>query len=63
MEFFLLNLVDLVLEAKVDPLNKVEYLDRLGEQLVVNLGALNDIQSQDILQLHHKLVQHLAWHN
>ena len=63
MELFLLNLVDLVFEAGVDPLDEVKHLDRLCEELVVYLSALNDVQSQDVLQLHYKLVQHLAGHN
>ena len=63
MEFLFLDLIDLVLVTGVDPVDEVEHLDRLREELVVDLCTLDDVQRQDILQLHHELVEHLRWHD
>ena len=44
MEFLFLDLVDLVLVADINPIDQVEHLNRLCEQLVVDLSALDDVQ-------------------
>lgn len=58
VELLLLYLVSLVLESEVDPLHEVEDFDGVTEEVVVNLGlVLYNIQRQNILQLHYKLVK------
>ena len=45
VELFLLNLILLVFESDVQPLQNVQHLDGSGEQLVVHLEALNNVHS------------------
>ena len=40
----------------------VEHLDSLYEELLVDV-SLNDIMSQNVLELHNQLMHHLVWHN
>ena len=56
MEFFLVDLVTSVLERVVEPVKQVKKFDSFLEQLIIYLHALNNVQSQDILELHNKLV-------
>jgi len=49
VELFLLDLVNFVSEAKVEPVNDVQHLNGLREKLVVNLRALNNVQSENVL--------------
>ena len=57
VKFFSFDAVGLVFEGGVGPVHQVEHLDRLSKQLVVDLGALDDVQSQHVLQLHDELVE------
>lgn len=58
VELLLLYLVSLILESEVDPLHEVEDFDGVAEEIVVNLSlVLNDVECQNILQLHNKLVK------
>lgn len=49
MKLFLLNLVALVLVTRVHPMEQVEHLDGLCEELVVDLGTLDDVERQNVL--------------
>ena len=49
VEFFLVDLILLVLESVVEPVQKIQHLDGLLEELIVDLHTLDDIQSEDVL--------------
>jgi len=52
----------LIFESKVQPVDYVEHLDSFDEELLVDV-TLNDIMSQNVLELHNQLMHHLVWHN
>mmetsp|Transcript_39536 Transcript_39536/g.51779 ORF Transcript_39536/g.51779 Transcript_39536/m.51779 type:complete len:93 (+) Transcript_39536:1343-1621(+) len=55
IELFLIDLVFLVFEGKVEPMEDVQRLDRLFEQFGVD-GSLDDVLRQDVLDRHDYLV-------
>ena len=57
VKFLSFDAVGLVFESHIGPVHQVEHLDRLSKQLVVDLGTLDDIQSQHVLQLHDELME------
>ena len=62
MEFFLLNLVASVLEGEVDPVEGVQQFHCLDEQCVVDC-AVDDVLSEDALELDDQFVQRLFRHD
>lgn len=62
VEFFLLDLVACVLESEIHPVQGVQQLHGLDEQGIVD-GSVDDVLSEDVLQLHDQFVHHLVRHH
>ena len=59
VEFFSLDLITRVSETYIEPVQDIENADGLREQRIVYLLSLDDIQGQQVLQLHDILVLQL----
>ena len=63
VEFFLVDLLALVLERKVQPVKYVEHFYGLREELEVYLCSLYNVQSENILELHDDFMHEFFWHD
>lgn len=60
LKFFVLNLVSLQFETKINPVEDIKHFDRDFHKLHINL-AIYDVNCYIRLDLHHILVDLLSW--
>lgn len=58
VELLLAKLLCRVLEGEVEPVDHVQHFNRLLKQFVVYLRALNNVQGENVLELHYYFEKH-----